>query len=285
MEEEQSISSLFLFMSIVTLIKRALKEDIGKRDLTTFYLKNKNKIVKAKVIAKEDGILCGIKIFKQVFLTYDKKIRFPLFLKDGTPFKKGTILCEILGKASSILTCERVALNFLQRLSGIATLTNKFIKKVEKYNVQILDTRKTTPLLRKLEKYAVRIGGGYNHRFSLSKGIMIKDNHKKVAGSLEKAILEIKRCRRKVPFICEVENLEEFQVAQNLGVKWTMLDNFSIPEIKAVVKKRGKGMKIEVSGGVNLENIEEIAKTGIDYISIGSLTHSPKAIDISLEIE
>lgn len=272
-------------MDLKKIIKEALKEDIGKRDLTTFYLKNKKKIVKAKIIAKEDGILCGIDIFKQVFLTYDKKVKFPFSLKDGDCFKKGEILCEIVGKAGSILTCERVALNFLQRLSGIATLTNKFVNKVKKYKVKILDTRKTTPLLRSLEKYAVRVGGGYNHRFSLYDGIMIKDNHKKVAGSLEKAILEIKRCKKRVPFICEVENLEEFQIAQNLGVKWIMLDNFSIEEIKEAVKKRKKEVKIEVSGGVNLDNVEEIAKTGIDYISIGSLTHSPKAIDISLEIE
>lgn len=272
-------------MKIEKLIKEALKEDIGKKDLTTFYLKNKNKIVKAKVIAKEEGLLCGIEIFKKVFLTYDKNIKFPFSLKDGKTFKKGETLCEIVGKAGSILVCERVALNFLQRLSGIATLTNRFVKKIEKYNVKILDTRKTTPLLRKLEKYAVRIGGGYNHRFSLYEGIMIKDNHKRVAGSLEKAISEIKRVKRKVPFICEVENLEEFIVAQKLGVKWIMLDNFPIEKIKEAVKMRKKGVKIEVSGGVNLENIEKIAQTGVDYISIGSLTHSPKAIDISLEIE
>jgi nicotinate-nucleotide pyrophosphorylase (carboxylating) len=272
-------------MNLKSLIKEALKEDIGKRDLTTFYLKNKNKMIKAKVIAKEEGILCGIEIFKKVFLTYDKNIKFPFSLKDGKVFKKGEILCEIVGKASSILTCERVALNFLQRLSGIATLTNRFVKKIEKYKVKILDTRKTTPLLRSLEKYAVRVGGGHNHRFSLYEGIMIKDNHKKVAGSLEKAILEIKRVKRKVPFICEVENLEEFVVAQELGVKWIMLDNFPIEKIKEAVKMRKKGVKIEVSGGVNLENIEKIAQTGVDYISIGSLTHSPKAIDISLEVE
>ncbi|MCS7249633.1 MAG: carboxylating nicotinate-nucleotide diphosphorylase [candidate division WOR-3 bacterium] len=272
-------------MDLKNIIKEALKEDINKKDLTTFYLKDKHKIVKAKVIAKEEGVLCGIDIFKKVFLTYDDKIKFPFSLKDGVQFQKGTVLCKIIGKASSILACERVALNFLQRLSGIATLTNKFVKKLKKYNVKILDTRKTTPLLRSLEKYAVKIGGGYNHRFSLYDGIMIKDNHKRVAGSLEKAILEIKRCKKKIPFICEVENLAEFEVAQNLGVKWIMLDNFSISEIKEAVKKKKKGVKIEVSGGVNLENVEEIAKTGIDYISIGSLTHSPKAIDISLEIE
>lgn len=272
-------------MDLKKIIKEALKEDIGKKDLTTFYLKDKNKIVKAKVIAKEDGILCGISLFKQVFLNYDKKVKFPFSLKDGDFFKKGEVLCEIIGKASSILVCERVALNFLQRLSGIATLTNKFVKKVKKYNVKILDTRKTTPLLRSLEKYAVKVGGGYNHRFSLFDGIMIKDNHKRVAGSLKKAILEIKRCKKKVPFICEVENLKELEIAQNLGVKWIMLDNFSLPEVKEAVKRKKKGVKIEVSGGVNLDNVEKIAKTGIDYISIGVLTHSPKAIDISLEIE
>lgn len=272
-------------MDLKKIIKEALKEDINKKDLTTFYLKNKKKIIKAKVIAKEEGILCGINIFKQVFLAYDKKVKFPFSLKDGDYFKKGQMLCEIIGKAGSILTCERVALNFLQRLSGIATLTNKFVNKIKKYNVKILDTRKTTPLLRSLEKYAVRVGGGYNHRFSLYDGIMIKDNHKKVAGSLEKAILEIKRCKKKVPFICEVENLKEFEIAQKFGVKWIMLDNFSIPQIKEAVKRKKKGVKLEVSGGVNLDNVEEIAKTGIDYISIGRLTHSPKAIDISLEIE
>jgi nicotinate-nucleotide pyrophosphorylase (carboxylating) len=270
---------------IKILIRMALKEDIGKRDWTTEYLVKRKKFCRAVIRAKEKGVLAGLGICELVFKLLNKEVIFKPRKKDGEEFKKGEILAEIEGKARPILSAERVALNFLQRMCGIATLTKKFVEKIKGTRAKILDTRKTTPLLRELEKYAVRVGGGKNHRFGLFDMILIKDNHLRLVNGIKEALAMVQiKNKKRLPVEVEVKNLQEFLSAQEAGAKWIMLDNLSLKEIKEAVRKRRKGVKLEVSGGVRLENVRAIAKTGVDYISIGSLTHSPKAIDISLDI-
>ncbi len=267
------------------LIKKALREDVGKGDKTSEYLVEKGRISRAVIKAKEGGVLAGIKICRLVFQTLDRNIRFRAKKRDGEEFERGATLAELVGEARSILAAERVALNFLQRLSGIATLTNKFVQKTKGTKAKILDTRKTTPLWRDLEKYAVRVGGGKNHRFGLFDMILIKDNHLCLVKNLEEA-LRLVRERNKggLPVEIEVKSLKEFLLTQKAGAKWIMLDNMSLRKIKEAVKRKKPGVKLEVSGKVNLKNVRAIAKTGVDYISVGSLTHSPRVIDISLEI-
>ncbi|MCP2604814.1 carboxylating nicotinate-nucleotide diphosphorylase, partial [Candidatus Aminicenantes bacterium AH-873-B07] len=242
-------------------------------------------ISKANILAKEEGILAGIDVALIVFQCIDPSLHFTKKFKDGDKFKKGDILAVLEGKTISILKGERVALNFLQRLSGIATLTNKFVEKVKGTGVKILDTRKTTPGLRKLEKYAVRVGGGVNHRMSLSDMILIKDNHLAIIGNISKAVEKAKeKVGDRVKIEVEVKNLEELKEAMEAGADIIMLDNMSISEIKKAVKIVKGKIPLEVSGKIDLDNIKKIARTGVDFISIGKLTHSYKSIDISLEI-
>ncbi|MCP2606491.1 carboxylating nicotinate-nucleotide diphosphorylase, partial [Candidatus Aminicenantes bacterium AC-708-I09] len=242
-------------------------------------------VSKAQILAKEEGVLAGLDVALMVFQHIDPSIYFDKKFKDGDKFKEGDVLAILEGKTISILKGERIALNFLQRLSGIATLTNKFVEAVKGYNVKILDTRKTTPCLRKLEKYAVRKGGGENHRMSLSDMVLIKDNHLVVVGSIREAV---ERAREKVgdrlKIEVEVKNIEELKEAIEAGADIVMLDNMDISEIKKAVKIAKDEVFLEVSGKVTLDNVKKIAKTGIDFISIGMLTHSYKSIDISLEI-
>ena len=266
----------------MNFIKQALKEDIGKKDITTDLIVARSTLARAEIIAKEKGIIAGINIAGQVFNELDKNILFKKKAKDGDFVKKGEVIAELYWRARAILTAERVALNFLQRLSGIATLTSKFVRLAR--GVKILDTRKTTPYLRELEKYAVRTGGGYNHRFNLNEAILIKDNHLIICG-IRKAIEKARKSNKKIEV--EVKNLEEVKEALKFGADVLLLDNIKINEIKKAVKlvrKKSKKTMIEVSGGVNLKNIRHIAKTGVDFISIGALTHSANALDISLEI-
>ncbi|MCD5383531.1 carboxylating nicotinate-nucleotide diphosphorylase [candidate division WOR-3 bacterium] len=275
-------------MEIEAIIKEALKEDIGRGDITTDAalrcVGKPDVSVKALIIAREGGILCGIDIIGTLFLSLDPDIQFRT-LKDGTELIQGQKIAEIDGSARAILCGERTALNFLCHLSGIATRTRQFVHEIEGTGVQLLDTRKTTPLLREMEKYAVKVGGGENHRFGLFDAILVKDNHLKILGGLENLNLDR-------PYEVEVKTMSEFKKALNLkNVKTIMLDNMKIEDIKKAVKIRdrlpitdNRSPKLEVSGGVTLENVRKIAETGVEYISVGAITHSAYALDMSLEI-
>lgn len=266
-------------LDLIPLVRRALQEDIGKRDITTEIVIPRNNKAKALLLAKEDCVVCGLGIARQVYKEHDSGVKFKALTRDGAYVKKGRVLAKISGKATSILTCERVALNFICFLSGIATETRKFVGKAKPYKVKIVDTRKTIPGLRELQKYAVRIGGGYNHRFCLDEMVMIKDNHLKVARGY-RGIPKIKTAK---PIECEVENIKEFKEALRLKPDFIMLDNMSIKDMKkaAAYPRRPK---LEASGNITLKNIRKVASCGIDIISIGALTHSIKSVDISLEI-
>ena len=275
----------YFSQGIKDIIKQALREDIGKRDITTTAIIPKHKYAKAILLAKENCVICGLGIAREVFKIHDKKIKFNSQVPDGQKIKKGKIIAYISGRAQSILTAERVALNFLSLLSGVATKTRAYSDKVKPYKVKILDTRKTIPGLRELQKYAVRIGGGYNHRMRLDEMALIKDNHIHVTRL--KNIIE--EARRMIPvgmkLEIEVRNLREFKEALEARPDIIMLDNMKVGDIKkAVLLRKAAVSKIEVSGNVNLNNVRKIAKTGVDMISVGALTHSVKATDISLEI-
>jgi nicotinate-nucleotide pyrophosphorylase (carboxylating) len=271
-------------MDIKQIIYNALKEDIGKGDITSLAVVPDRLNIKAVIVARENGKLAGLNIAKQVFKTRDKNVKFKLKTRDGSYIRKGQILAEIYGNARSILSSERVALNFLQRLSGIATLTDKFVRKVKNTNIKILDTRKTTPNLRILEKYAVRMGGGFNHRFGLFDGILIKDNHIKIAGSIVSVIKKIREKYPNMKIEVEAQSLKEVKEFLKSDFDIIMLDNMNILKLKKAIKLINGKYKIEVSGGVNLNNITEISKLKIDYISIGALTHSVKSLNMSLDI-
>jgi nicotinate-nucleotide pyrophosphorylase (carboxylating) len=262
----------------------ALREDIGKGDITTNSVITADAKTSAKIIVKENGIICGMPIARLVFQSVDKNLKFSEKVKDGNFVKKGTIAAIVSGPARGILTAERTALNFLQRLSGISTLTNKFVKAAGK-RVKILDTRKTSPGLRVLEKYAVKMGGGCNHRIGLFDAVLIKDNHIAVAGGLKQAVRAAKKKLNTIEV--ETSTLGEVKDAIGSGVSRIMLDNMSIAGIKKAVqliRSSKSKIEIEVSGGITLKNIRKIAGTGIDYISIGALTHSAPALDISLKV-
>lgn len=273
------------------LIERALAEDVGTGDITSEAVIDKSLMNCAKIKVKQSGVLAGIFLAEQVFKTVDRKIKFKLYKKDGSQIKKGETIALVCGKTRSILQAERVALNFLQKLCGIATLTNEFVKKVKKTKVKILDTRKTTPTLRLLEKYAVRMGGGKNHRFGLHDMILIKDNHIRACGSVKQAVLRAKsfiaqsKPKRKIKIEVEVRNIRELEEAIKSGVDRVMLDNMHTGDIRKCVKlvrSSKKKIEIEVSGNVDLNNVIKIARTGVDFISIGALTHSALALDLNL---
>ncbi|MFQ5786382.1 MAG: carboxylating nicotinate-nucleotide diphosphorylase [Thermodesulfobacteriota bacterium] len=268
---------------IDSIIENALVEDIGSRDLTTDLLFPEDSKCNAIIQAKEDGILAGLPIAKMVFRRLKKDISWVENKRDGESISKYDILVEIHGSKKAVLTGERVALNFVQRLSGIATLTSKFVKAVEGLSVKITDTRKTVPGLRILDKYAVCIGGGYNHRLGLYDGVLIKDNHIKLIGSISEAVKVIKG-KPGVPLQIEVETstLNEVREALIAGADIIMLDNMPLKTMKKSVEMiEGKAL-IEASGGITLRNVRKVAETGVNIISIGSLTHSPKALDIGL---
>ncbi|SHH30144.1 carboxylating nicotinate-nucleotide diphosphorylase [Tepidibacter thalassicus] len=270
---------------IDNIIKSALIEDINYIDITTDNLIEDNHISKGKFLAKEDGIICGIEVAKRVFFILDEKIKFHVLRNDGEFVKKGDIIATVEGSTKNILKGERVSLNIIQRLSGIATKTNKIVNLVKGYNVKIVDTRKTTPNMRVLEKYAVKIGGGYNHRYNLSESIMIKDNHIKALGSIREAVNKIKyKIGHTVKIEVEVKNLDELKEALDLNVDIILLDNMSIDEMKKAVKINNNKSILEASGNINEENIVDVAKTGVDIISMGALTHSFKSLDISMKI-
>ena len=269
-------------MNINQLIELSLSEDIRHGDITTDFLDLKNKKIKAVLKAKETGVLAGLEVAFQVFSAIDEKTKCKALKKDGDFLKKNDIIAEISGYSSSVLKAERVALNFLQRLSGIATLTNRFVQKIYPYKAWLLDTRKTTPLLRELEKYAVRIGGGFNHRFGLYDMIMLKENHIKSAGSITEAVKRVKAKNTSYKIEVEVTNSRELDEAVKAGADRVMLDNMGVPEMQKAVEEYSGKVELEASGNVKLDTIEEIAKTGVDFISCGALTHSYKSLDISL---
>jgi len=267
---------------IELLLKKALKEDMGGGDVTTNLLIDKNKKAKAVFLAKEEGVVSGLFLIEGIYRLLDKKIKVKLFVKDGGNIKKGTILAEVSGHARGILSGERLVLNFLQRMSGISSLTKKFVEATKGTKAKILDTRKTVPLLRALDKYAVFCGGGMNHRFGLYDAILIKDNHLALV-PIKTAVLKAKKAG--TPFEVEVKNLKELDIALSAGANRVLLDNMNLADMKkAVLKCAPLGVKTEASGGVNLKNVKQIALCGVDFISIGALTHSVRALDVSLEL-
>ena len=274
------------------LVTIALKEDIGGGDITTEACAFQKRDAKAMIIAKQDGIIAGLKIAETVFKMLDNKVKFKSLVKDGTGVKNGDVLAELSGHVTTILAGERTALNFLGRLSGIATLTREYVEKVKSYKARIFDTRKTTPGLRDIEKYAVSIGGGQNHRMGLYDMVLIKDNHLKIANRNIKELVQT--IRRKLPknikIETEVEDLSQFKEALQSQADIIMLDNMDIQTIKEAVsltqnsKFKTKNLpEIEVSGEISLNSVEKIAKCGVDRISVGKLTHSAKSMDISLK--
>ena len=270
------------------LIDRALQEDIRTGDITSQATVPPDMNGEAVIIAKQDGIIAGLSICQHVFQRTDDKLKFKLFFKDGNRVNSGNQLMHISGNLSAILKAERVALNFLGRLSGVSTLTNKFVQEVKNTHCKILDTRKTTPLFRGLEKYAVKIGGGENHRFGLFDMYLVKENHIITAGSIESILEKVfnHRDKNKIDAKVEVEvrGIEELKIALNYPVDCILLDNMSVETIYKAVRICSGKTKLEVSGGVSLSNVKIYALTGVDYISIGKLTHSVENFDLSLLI-
>ncbi|MBC5628597.1 carboxylating nicotinate-nucleotide diphosphorylase [Clostridium sp. NSJ-6] len=271
------------YLIVDEIINRALIEDIPYGDITTNSIVSENSLATAKLICKEDGIICGLPIFNRVFELLGE-VEFTPLVKEGEKVSKGMLLGTLNGSTLKILSGERVALNILQRLSGIATITNKYVKEVSGLNTKVLDTRKTTPGLRYIEKYAVKIGGGENHRFSLSDGILLKDNHIAYAGGIKEAINSARNSTSFVRKIeVEVETKEQVIEAIEAGADIIMLDNMTPEMVGDMVKLINKQTTIECSGNITLETIRAYAEAGVDYISSGALTHSVKALDISLK--
>jgi len=269
-------------MFLDEFIRKSLEEDIGTGDITTRYLDFEPQISVAYIISKATGVIAGIDIAKQVFKMVDPELKITLYSKDGDSVKPNEEIMRLEGRPSSILQGERTALNFMQRLSGIATKTAKYVSLLEGLNVKLLDTRKTTPLLRSLEKYAVRVGGGYNHRFGLFGMVLIKENHIRACGSITEAVNRIRKHNISYKIEVEVTNAKEVAEAVNAGVDRVMLDNMTPEQIRKVVKKYKDILEFEVSGGITEENIRTYAETGVQFISSGALTHSYKSLDISL---
>lgn len=268
-------------MTTAQIIRAALAEDIGPGDVTSRLTVPEDRIVRARLIARADGILAGIDVCRQVFLALDRSVRFTPKLADGGRFRKDMVLAAIHGRARSILAAERTALNFIQRLSGIATATRRFADAVRGTKAVVLDTRKTTPGWRALEKYAVRCGGGANHRAGLYDMILIKDNHIAAAGSITTAI---DRCRfSRLPMEVEAQTVADVAEALAAGAKRILLDNMTVAQMKRAVALAGGRAKLEASGGVTLRKVRRIAETGVDYISVGAITHSAPAADIALD--
>ncbi len=268
-----------------SLVKAALAEDVGRGDITTKAIISPDESGEGVFLAKEDFVLAGLFMAEKVFKSIDEKAVFRAYLDDGEHVKKGRVFATVRGRLDALLTGERVALNFVQRMSGIATRTDMFVKKIKAAGAKILDTRKTTPCLRMLEKYAVKAGGGTNHRFGLFDRVLIKDNHIAAAGSVREAIERVERAYHgKIPVEVEVTNLKELKEALAAGADMIMLDNMDTVRIKRALKIIGKRALVEASGGVTFDNVLEVAKTGVDFISVGALTHSARAVDISMEI-
>jgi len=271
------------------IIKEALKEDIGDRDITTDAILEKEKEGRARVISKQKGILAGVHVAEHVFYAIDPELKIEINYKNGDELRTGDIVFQIAGSISSILKAERVALNFLAHLSGIATLTKKFVNKINNDATKIIDTRKTTPMFRAIEKEAVKAGGGYNHRMGLYDMVLIKENHIRAAGGIEKAVNQTKKFLKQMNIDAKIEvettNVNEVQEALECKIHRIMLDNMAIDKMKNAVNVINGKVEVEASGGVTLDNISKIADTGVDYISLGAITHSAPAFDFSLLLE
>ena len=269
---------------IDALIAAALKEDLPAGDITSENLIDPGTLGRALLLAKQNGVLAGIDIARRVFLRLDPRTSFNRLFKDGQAFKAGDVLAEIEGRAVVLLKGERTALNFVQRMSGIASATRTYVEAVAGTKARILDTRKTTPGLRSLEKYAVRMGGGENHRLNLSTMALIKDNHLMLVGDIAEAVRRVrKRIKSGILIEVEVTTFEQARTALDGGADWIMLDNMSLSHMKRIVSWVAGRAKIEASGNVSLATVRKIASLGVDYISVGKLTHSSGSVDLSLE--
>jgi len=270
--------------AIHDLIDLALREDIGTGDITSETTIPDDVMAKGIILSKDEGIIVGLDVAGEVFHSIDAEVDFSKLVSDGDKITKGQELVVIEGKARSLLTAERIALNFLQRLSGVATTTSRYVKAVSGQKAQVVDTRKTTPGWRALEKYAVRIGGGGNHRFGLYDAVLIKDNHIAVAGSITKAVSGARgRIPHNMKIEVETKTLDEVQEAIESKADIIMLDNMSLDMMSEAVKLINGKAIVEASGGIKLENIASVAATGVDLISVGALTHSATSLDISMD--
>jgi len=267
---------------IKTVVKKALEEDLRPRgDITTNLINSKNKIIKAKIIAKQDGIIAGLDFCKTAFKSVGREAFFSKKVSDGKKIKKNELIAEIKAKAKTILTAERTALNFLNHASGIATITNQFVKKISK-KTKICCTRKTTPNLRTLEKYAVKKGGGHNHRYNLSDEILIKENHIRASNNLRDLVK--KAIKTKKIITVEIENINQLKQVMGLKFKRILFDNMSSSQLKRCLKLCKNKYQTEYSGNATFKNIKQISKTGVNRISVGAITHSTKSFDSSLLI-
>lgn len=278
--------TVFDLPSVTELLRAALAEDVGRGDLTTEAAVPAGLRARAEIVAKQEGVLAGLPIVPRLFaLLGSTEAEVELHLADGAEFEEGTSLATLFGPAEDLLAGERVALNFVQRLSGIATLARRFVHAVAGTKARIADTRKTTPGLRLLEKYAVRVGGGQNHRFALDDGVLIKDNHLAAAGGVTAAV---SRARRRVPHTLRIEvecaTLAEVEEALAAGADAVLLDNMRPQEMRAAVEAVAGRALTEASGGVTLETVRAVAETGVDLISVGALTHSAPAVDLSMRV-
>jgi len=265
---------------IKSVVKKALEEDLRPRgDITTSLINSKNKIIKAKIIAKQDGIIAGLDFCKTAFKSVGREAIFSKKVLDGKEIKKNKLIAEIKAKAKTILTAERTALNFLNHASGIATITNQFIKKISK-KTKICCTRKTTPNLRTLEKYAVKKGGGHNHRYNLSDEILIKENHIRASNNLRDLVK--KAIKTKKIITVEIENINQLKQVMGLKFKRILFDNMSSSQLKRCLKLCKNKYQTEYSGNATLKNIKQISKTGVNRISVGAITHSAKSFDTTL---
>jgi nicotinate-nucleotide pyrophosphorylase (carboxylating) len=277
-------------LQIEEIIDRALVEDLGKGDVTTEALISADRRGMGFIVAKKEGILAGMNVVKQVFHRVDPELKVEVLLEDGARIQPGSKVANVSGSVASILAAERVALNFLQRLSGIASETHRYVEAVKGLPVRIMDTRKTTPGLRSLEKHAVKAGGGENHRMSLGDGILVKDNHLAALRSQGLNIKQIvakarQNSPQRLPVEVEVGTVSEALEAAEAGADIVMLDNMGLEDMRKAVKSIHGRALIEASGGITLDNVRAVAETGVDFISVGALTHSARALDISLELE
>jgi nicotinate-nucleotide pyrophosphorylase (carboxylating) len=267
-------------------IKRALEEDIGSGDVTTDSIVPTGASLRGRIVARQQGVVAGLSVANEVFRQLSPDITFGAKVEDGSQVDRGMVLADVAGNARALLTGERTALNFLGRMSGIATLTRQFVNAVVGTNATILDTRKTAPGLRALDKLAVHLGGGQNHRTGLFDMVLIKDNHIDFAGSITAAVERVRATDTSLPIEVETRTLENVREALRLGVERILLDNMTpqmMREAVELAKDLGGRARLEASGNVTLENVLEVARTGVDYISVGALTHSPRVFDVSLE--
>ena len=278
------ISGVTMRINIDEYLMNALKEDITQEDVSTNAVMPEPKQGEVNLICKQDGVICGLEVFERVFKLLDETVVFETELKDGDKVTKGQLMGVVKGDIRALLSGERVALNYLQRMSGIATMTSELSKELEGYKTKLLDTRKTTPNMRPFEKYAVTVGGGHNHRYNLSDGVLLKDNHIGAAGGVKEAIMLAKEY---APFVrkieVEVENLDMVKEAVEAGADIIMLDNMSTEEMQEAIRIIDGRAETECSGNVTKENIGRLTALGVDYISSGALTHSAPILDISLK--